>query len=90
MGRFSQNYATTISEIKTLQALPLRSLRPLGEEKVSGCASTITKQGLKVQAELDTASYQTGRTISTKELAQLNPTRHSFHGEWNYKLTPNQ
>jgi hypothetical protein len=53
-------------------------------------SKTTTKQGLKVQAELDTASYQTGRTISTKELAQLNLTRHSFHGEWNYKLTPNR
>jgi len=53
-------------------------------------SKTTTKQGLKVQAEFDTASYQIGRTISTKETAQLNLTRHSFHGKWNYKLTPNR
>jgi transposase len=56
---------------------------------VSLISQTTTAQGLKVHAELDTTSYQTGRTVSTKEFADLNLTRHPFHGEWNYTLTPN-
>ena len=57
---------------------------------VSLISQTTTVQGLKVHAELDTANYQTGRTVSTKEFTELNLMRHSFHGEWNYALTPNR
>lgn len=50
---------------------------------------TTTAKGLKVRAELDPATYETGRKVSQEEFADLNLTRHAFHGEWNYTLTPN-
>lgn len=51
-------------------------------------ASTTTRKGLKVHAELDTASYPTGRKVSKKEIAEIDLRRDSFHGEWNYTLFP--
>ena len=51
-------------------------------------ASTITKTGLTVQAELDTNTYETGIKVSDDELAQVNITPHDFHGEWNYTIAP--
>lgn len=51
-------------------------------------ASTTTTKGLKVHAELDTASYPTGRKVSKKEVAEIDLRRDSFHGEWNYTLFP--
>lgn len=56
---------------------------------VSLIGRTTTSKGLKVHAELDPASYDTGRKVSQEEFADLNLTRHPFHGEWNYALTPN-
>jgi transposase len=56
---------------------------------VSLISQTTTAQGLKVNAELDTTAYQTGRTVSTKEFANLNLSKQTFHGEWNYEILPN-
>jgi transposase len=56
---------------------------------VSLIGRTTTSKGLKVHAELDPATYDTGRKVSQEEFADLNLTRHPFHGEWNYALTPN-
>jgi len=50
--------------------------------------STTTQTGLKIKAELDQNSYQPGRKISDQEMAALRIERDSFHGEWNYKITP--
>lgn len=50
---------------------------------------TTTAKGLRVRAEIDPATYETGRKVSQEEFADLNLTRHQFHGEWNYALTPN-
>ena len=51
-------------------------------------ASTTTKTGLTVQAELDTHTYETGIKVSDDELAQVNITPHDVHGEWNYTIAP--
>ena len=52
-------------------------------------ASTTTQTGLTVQAELDTNIYETGIIrVSDDELAEVNITRHDFHGEWNYTIAP--
>ena len=53
-------------------------------------AATTTAKGLKVQAELDRAEYPTGRTVSKKEVAEINLRRDSFHGEWNYTICPRE
>jgi DNA-binding phage protein len=51
-------------------------------------ASTTTKKGLIVRAQLDTAKYPAGRKVSEQEIAELDLRRDSFHGEWNYTIFP--
>lgn len=51
-------------------------------------AATTTKKGLKVKAKLDSNIYEKGQKVTDKELASLKITRDIFHGEWNYKITP--
>ena len=51
-------------------------------------ASTRTKSGLTVKAELDSGIYPKGIKVPDEEMATLNLVRHAFHGEWNYSLHP--
>lgn len=51
-------------------------------------ASTKTKAGLKVKAELDNAKYESGIKVTNEELDAVNITRSDFHGEWNYSIMP--
>jgi Rhodopirellula transposase DDE domain len=51
-------------------------------------ASTATKSGLKIRAELDRGSYPTGVAVADEELASVNMKRANFHGEWNYAIRP--
>jgi len=48
--------------------------------------ATTTRSGLRVQAELDSARYPTKIKVPDAELARLQITPHSFHGNWNYPL----
>jgi Rhodopirellula transposase DDE domain len=50
--------------------------------------NTKTKTGLRIKAELDTNSYQTGIKVTDEELAAIKIKRHKFHGEWNYTILP--
>ena len=50
--------------------------------------STRTKAGLHVQAELDTNVYETGIEVSDEELAAVRMKKDTFHGEWNYTISP--
>jgi hypothetical protein len=50
--------------------------------------ATTTREGLHVQAELDTGVYPTQVKVSDAELAAVQITPHAFHGEWNYTITP--
>jgi Rhodopirellula transposase DDE domain len=52
--------------------------------------ATKTRQGLRVDAEIDRNLYPAGQKISDEEMAQLNLTKESFHGEWNYTIAPLQ
>jgi hypothetical protein len=65
---------------------PLTSLQVI----INLIAKTTTETGLKVHAELDSNTYATGRKVTQSELQSLNLTRDTFHGEWNYSLSPNQ
>ncbi len=49
---------------------------------------TTTKEGLTVTALKDSNTYPTGIKVSDDELAALNLSRNSFHGEWNYTIKP--
>jgi hypothetical protein len=51
-------------------------------------ASTRTKSGLHIEAELDGDSYETGIKVSDAEMAAIHLERASFHGEWNYTIAP--
>ena len=51
-------------------------------------SSTKTRTGLVVRAALDTGAYPTGLKVSDEELARVNITPDTFHGEWNYCIRP--
>jgi transposase len=50
--------------------------------------NTTTKTGLRIQADLDRQTYQTGIHISEKDVEKLNLEKSEFHGEWNYRILP--
>jgi hypothetical protein len=52
-------------------------------------ANTTTEQGLKIQAELDRGQYPTGTKITSQELAEVRIKPDKFHGDWNYRILPN-
>ena len=64
--------------------------RPLTTYKtvVNLIANTTTKAGLRVKAAIDENSYQPGIEVTDDQLARVNITRASFHGEWNYTIWP--
>jgi len=66
------------------RARPLQSR----EVVVNLIASTTTRKGLKIRADLDEATYPVGLKVSDKQLASVNLSRHQFHGDWNYSIAP--
>ncbi|MFF4779673.1 ISAzo13 family transposase [Microtetraspora fusca] len=64
--------------------------RPLTSHQVvvNTIASTRTRTGLRVDAELDTASYPLGVTVSKARFAELPIHAHPTHGSWNYTIHP--
>ncbi len=65
---------------------PLTSYRTI----VELIGATTTQTGLKVQSELDENTYPKGIKVSAAELAALNIAPHTFHGDWNYTISPQQ
>ena len=63
---------------------PLESLEVI----INLLAATTTSTGLKLYAQLDQRAYERGIEITDKQLASVNITRHTFHGDWNYTITP--
>jgi hypothetical protein len=51
-------------------------------------AATTTDTGLTVRAELDENKYPKGIKVSDAQMATLNLSRHAFHGDWNYMISP--
>ena len=66
------------------RAKPLLSYRTI----VQLIAATTTDSGLKVRAVLDENKYPKGVKVSDAKLAAVNLSRHSFHGDWNYTISP--
>jgi hypothetical protein len=65
---------------------PLVSLEVI----VNLIGNTTTRTGLRVQARLDTGAYPTGVKVADAELAAVQLTPASFHGDWNYAITPHR
>jgi hypothetical protein len=63
---------------------PLESLEMI----VNLISATTTSTGLKLYAQLDDRTYERGVEITDEQLAAVNITRHAFHGDWNYTITP--
>ena len=51
-------------------------------------AATTTDAGLKVRCQLDQNAYPAGIKVSDADFDAVNLTRHDFHGEWNYTISP--
>lgn len=62
--------------------------RPLisHEVIVNLIASTKTRSGLTVRAELDNSDYPKGLVVSDKDFAAIKIERNEFHGDWNYRI----
>ncbi|MFB8183692.1 ISAzo13 family transposase, partial [Streptomyces sp. NPDC055966] len=62
--------------------------RPLSSHDVivETIAATTTRTGLRVEARLDTDSYDTGVKVTDAQIDALAMSRHRFHGDWNYTL----
>jgi len=69
---------------KNWRARPLVSLEVI----VNLIANTTTQTGLTVKAALDTNRYPTKIKVTDEQLERLRLKRHTFHGEWNYTLSP--
>ena len=63
---------------------PLESLEVI----INLISATTTSTGLKLYAQLDDRTYERGVEITDEQLAAVNITRHAFHGDWNYTITP--
>jgi Rhodopirellula transposase DDE domain len=50
--------------------------------------NTRTKAGLRIQAALDSNPYETGVKVSDEGLAAVQLEKATFHGEWNYTISP--
>lgn len=55
---------------------------------VSLISHTTTDTGLEIKAKLDERIYKKGQKVSDDELNQVNLYRYKFHGNWNYKISP--
>lgn len=71
---------------KNWRGKPLTSLQVI----VSLIASTTTRKGLKVHAEINDRLYPAGVKVPDEEMDLINIRRDTFHGEWNYEILPRQ
>lgn len=63
---------------------PLRDYETI----VNLIARTTTAKGLQVICRLDRRKYPIGRKVTDEEFKGLNLKRNTFHGEWNYIISP--
>ncbi len=64
--------------------------RPLTSREVvvNLIGNTTTEEGLKIKSRLDERKYLKGQKVSKSELQNINLSPDSFHGEWNYTISP--
>ena len=71
---------------KNWRGRPLDSLGTI----VNLISNTTTKKGLKIGAKIDSNEYEKGIKVNDTEMQQLNINHEDFHGEWNYKIMPQE
>ena len=71
---------------KNWRGKPLLSLAVI----VSLISSTRTEKGLRVDCVVDNKEYRRGLEVSDEEFNAINIKQHSFHGEWNYTIMPQE
>ena len=69
---------------KNWRGRPLTSYRTI----VELIAATTTETGLKIRSARDDGYYPRGVKITDAELAAVPLTPHDWHGEWNYRISP--
>lgn len=57
---------------------------------VSLIGATKTSTGLKVRCVLDKRKYPKGIKPTEEQMASINLVLDNFHGDWNYRISPNQ
>lgn len=64
--------------------------RPLVSHEVivNLIGATTTRSGLKVKARLDTSTDPTKIKVTDEDIESVNLKPHTFHGEWNYTISP--
>ncbi len=64
--------------------------RPLTSRQVvvNLIGETTTQTGLKLKAAIDDKAYPTKQQVTDEEMASIKITRHNFHEEWNYFISP--
>jgi hypothetical protein len=60
------------------------------EVVVNLIAATTMRQGLWIKAGLDVNTYPAGIQVTGQELASLLIEPDPFHGEWNYRIHPQE
>ncbi len=63
---------------------PLTSIQVI----INLIGATKSKTGLKVKTSLDENIYEKGIKITDEEFEKINVEKDSFHGDWNYVITP--
>jgi transposase len=58
------------------------------EVVVNLISSTTTNKGLRIQASLDEANYETGIKVTDEQLRSISIKPADFHGDWNYTIKP--
>ena len=71
---------------KNWRGKPLLSLAVI----VNLISSTKTEKGLRVDCVVDNNEYRRGMEVSDEEFKAINIKQHSFHGEWNYSIMPQE
>ncbi len=71
---------------KNWRGRPLDSIGTI----VNLISNTTTKTGLHIEAEVDKNEYGKGIKVTDEEMDLLNIERDDFHGEWNYKIMPQE
>ncbi len=66
--------------------------RPLitRETVVNLIGNTKTNKGLEIQSQLDENTYEKGIEVTDEEMDSLNIVKDKWHGEWNYKILPQE